>query len=56
MDDYNLKRIADALEEIAKEFKYRREIQFQETNQMGGRVEKLVEEVSLIKQYISKKK
>ena len=52
MDDYNLKRIADAVEEIARELKFRRELQYQDTGKLNSRVDGLEKDMSLIKQYI----
>lgn len=51
MDDYNLKRIADALEEVAKELKFRRELN-QDTNMLNSKIEGLAEEINSIKQHI----
>lgn len=52
MDDYNLKRIADALEEIAREMKFRRETAHEEFGCVGLKIDALTEEISTIKQYI----
>lgn len=52
MDDYNLKRIADALEEIAREMKFRRETDHEDFGRVGLKVDALTEEISAIKQYM----
>ena len=53
MDDYNLKRIADALEEIAREMKFRRETDHQDFGFVGLKVDALTEEISAIKQHMT---
>lgn len=49
MDDYNLKRIADALEDIAREMKFKRETDNEGMNRLNLKIDILVEEVSSIK-------
>lgn len=52
MDDYNLKRIADALEEIAREMKFIRETDNEHFARLGLKIDALTEEVNGIKQYM----